>query len=150
MSPENCLGVFERVVPDEQGRVRYHYVLVDFLCRAGSWEPSRGDDAQEAQWFLQEELAGLELAAETEEVIRKGLRRSRVGVVVSPWQACMDPDRTPRLAEGSTPDPPIGGQRVFEPTSIRRLVIRTSPRICVHSETMLPTTCPTGCSGSWP
>ena len=30
----------------------------------------------------------------------------------------------------------------LEPTSIRRLVIRTSPRICVHSETMLPTTCP--------
>src|ERR1039458_10680451 len=33
-------------------------------------------------------------------------------------------------------------QRALEPTSIRRLVIRTSPRICVHSETMLPTTCP--------
>src|SRR3981081_4569578 len=32
--------------------------------------------------------------------------------------------------------------RVFEPTSIKRLVMRTSPRICVHSETMLPTTCP--------
>src|ERR1035437_4330108 len=33
-------------------------------------------------------------------------------------------------------------QRSFEPTSIKRLVIRTSPRIWVHSETMLPTTCP--------
>src|SRR5579872_448967 len=30
----------------------------------------------------------------------------------------------------------------FEPTSISRLVIRTSPIICVHSETILPTTCP--------
>jgi len=30
----------------------------------------------------------------------------------------------------------------LDPTSIKRLVIRTRPRICVHSETMLPTTCP--------
>src|SRR6267142_1132016 len=30
----------------------------------------------------------------------------------------------------------------LEPTSMRRLVIRTIPRICVHSDTMLPTTCP--------
>src|ERR1700733_2125378 len=29
---------------------------------------------------------------------------------------------------------------VFDPTSISRLVIRMRPRICVHSETMLPTT----------
>src|SRR4051794_18245926 len=30
----------------------------------------------------------------------------------------------------------------LEFTSIRRFVISTSPRTCVHSETMLPTTCP--------
>src|SRR5450631_4211656 len=30
----------------------------------------------------------------------------------------------------------------FDPTSIKILVIHTSPRICVHSDTMLPTTCP--------
>src|ERR1022692_529010 len=35
-----------------------------------------------------------------------------------------------------------GGAFSFEPTSSSRLVISTSPRICVHSETMLPTTCP--------
>src|SRR3984893_8321874 len=40
--------------------------------------------------------------------------------------------------------------RVLEPTSINRLVIRTSPRICVHSETMLPTTCPHFPLGSIP
>jgi hypothetical protein len=30
----------------------------------------------------------------------------------------------------------------FERGSISRFVIRTSPKTCVHSETMLPTTCP--------
>lgn len=33
-------------------------------------------------------------------------------------------------------------QRCFEPTSIQRFVIKTRPRICLHSETMFPTTCP--------
>ena|SRR5882762_3134896 len=75
IEPGELLGVFERVVPDEQGRVRYHYVLVDFLCRRVAGNPAAADDAQEAQWFLQEELAGLELAAETEEVIRKGFEK---------------------------------------------------------------------------
>src|SRR5260370_1104453 len=36
----------------------------------------------------------------------------------------------------------IDCQRALEPTSIRRLVMRMNPRICVHSETMLPTTWP--------
>ena len=27
------LGVYERVIRGDQGRVRYHYVLIDFLCR---------------------------------------------------------------------------------------------------------------------
>ena len=33
VEPGELLGVFERVIPDEQGRMRYHYVLIDFLCR---------------------------------------------------------------------------------------------------------------------
>src|SRR5271169_4138219 len=33
VEPSDLLGVFDRVLLDEQGRVRYHYVLIDFLCR---------------------------------------------------------------------------------------------------------------------
>lgn len=33
-------------------------------------------------------------------------------------------------------------QRCFEPTSIQRLAIETRPRICLHSEPIVPTTCP--------
>src|SRR5271155_1543557 len=28
------LGVYERVIRNDEGRVRYHFVLIDFLCRA--------------------------------------------------------------------------------------------------------------------
>ena len=43
-------GVIDRVVRDRDGRVRYHYVLVDYLALATSDVICAGDDAAEAQW----------------------------------------------------------------------------------------------------
>ncbi len=76
VEPGELLGVFERVVPDEQGKMRYHYVLIDFLCNRLAGELLAGDDAEEVGWFRREELAALELARETEEVILKGFEKA--------------------------------------------------------------------------
>jgi 8-oxo-dGTP diphosphatase len=73
------LGVFERVVLGEQERVRYHYVLIDFLCRKLAGELSAADDATEAGWFAAAQLADLKLAADTEAVIRKGFEKAARG-----------------------------------------------------------------------
>ena len=43
-------GVIDRVVRDREGRVRYHYVLVDYLALAASDTICAGSDAAEAQW----------------------------------------------------------------------------------------------------
>jgi len=76
IEPGELMGVFERVVPDEQGRMRYHYVLIDFLCRRIAGELAAADDAEEARWFSREELSSLGLAQETEDVILKGFEKS--------------------------------------------------------------------------
>jgi|ERR1700757_2496023 8-oxo-dGTP diphosphatase len=76
IEPTELLGVFERVIPDQAGRMQYHYVLIDFLCRRKSGELVAADDAEEARWFRREELATLGLAAETEEVILKGFEKA--------------------------------------------------------------------------
>jgi 8-oxo-dGTP diphosphatase len=76
VEPGELLGVFERVVPDEHGKMRYHYVLIDFLCSRVAGELLAGDDAEEVGWFRREELAALELARETEEVILKGFEKA--------------------------------------------------------------------------
>jgi 8-oxo-dGTP diphosphatase len=67
------LGVFERVVRDDDGRVRYHYVLIEFLCRVVSGELVAGSDAADVRWFGRAELGALGLAADTREVIEKGM-----------------------------------------------------------------------------
>jgi len=71
------LGVFDRVVPDEEGQIRYHYVLIDFLCRRVSGRLRAGDDAEDADWFQAAELDELGLAPETRKVILKGFERAR-------------------------------------------------------------------------
>ena len=70
----DLLGVFDRIVKDEEGSVLYHYVLVDFLCRRTSGELSAGGDAVDAKWFTAEEVDELGLADDTAGVIRQGLK----------------------------------------------------------------------------
>jgi len=69
------LGVYERVIHDDDGRVRYHYVLIDFLCRPAGGEMKAGSDAAEVGWFGREELPALKLAYDANDVVRKGLAR---------------------------------------------------------------------------
>jgi 8-oxo-dGTP diphosphatase len=65
------LGIFERLVPDETGRIRYHYVLMDFLCRRVDGTLVAASDAADVRWFKPEELEDLKLAPDTLAVIRK-------------------------------------------------------------------------------
>ncbi len=44
---QEMLGVYERVIPGEGGRIRYHYVLIDFLCRRLGGEFSAASDASD-------------------------------------------------------------------------------------------------------
>jgi ADP-ribose pyrophosphatase YjhB (NUDIX family) len=69
------LGVYERVIRDAEGRVRYHYVLIDFLCRPASGDLNAGSDAADVRWFTRDELPALNLAHDANDVVLKGLAR---------------------------------------------------------------------------
>jgi 8-oxo-dGTP diphosphatase len=43
-------GVLDRVIRDGEGRVRYHWVLVDYLAVARGGTLCAGDDAADARW----------------------------------------------------------------------------------------------------
>jgi 8-oxo-dGTP diphosphatase len=49
-------GVLDRVVKDAAGRVRYHWVLVDFLAVARGGTLCAGDDAADARWVPIDEV----------------------------------------------------------------------------------------------
>ncbi len=73
---DEMLGVYERVIRDDAKRVRYHYVLVDFLCRVVSGDLKAGSDAADVRWFTRDELPALNLAYDANDVVRKGLSRT--------------------------------------------------------------------------
>lgn len=70
------LGVYDRIVQDAEGRPRYHYVLIDFLCRKTAGELHAAGDAADARWFTRSDLAGLQLPEDTADVIKLGFEKS--------------------------------------------------------------------------
>ena len=69
------LGVYERLIQGDEGRMRYHYVLIDFLCRPVAGDLNAGSDAADVRWFTRDELPVLKLADDTNDVVLKGLAR---------------------------------------------------------------------------
>lgn len=63
--------VVERIFHDAQGRVEYHYVLLDYLCQGELIDPRAGDDAAEARWVELAALEGAGLTPDTAQIVRK-------------------------------------------------------------------------------
>jgi len=64
-------GVIDRIVKDDAGRVRYHYVLVDYLAYPDSMDVQAGSDAAEAQWFALDRVAELDTTPGLLDMIRR-------------------------------------------------------------------------------
>ena len=75
VEPLELLTVFDRVERDDEG-VRYHFVIVDYLCRWLSGEARAGSDAREIAWVAPAELASYDLPPKVREVVEAALRLS--------------------------------------------------------------------------
>lgn len=58
-------GVFEPITHDAEGRVEYHYVVVDFWASHVAGTPVAADDAADVAWFALDALPQRELLADT-------------------------------------------------------------------------------------
>ncbi len=67
-------GVFERIVRDAQGRLEYHYILLDYLCRVSGGSLRHGTDATAVAWVTPDELAEYPLTSGTREFLEQALR----------------------------------------------------------------------------
>jgi ADP-ribose pyrophosphatase YjhB (NUDIX family) len=71
------IETFDRIHRDAEGRVRFHFVIVDYLCSAGHGEPVAGTDAEAVAWARADELDRYQVNAHAAAVIRKGLLLAR-------------------------------------------------------------------------
>ena len=72
----DLLGVYDRVLRDDNGRTLYHYVLIDFLCHRVEGKARAADDADEIRWFTAQEAGEMALPEDTAEVIRLGFQKA--------------------------------------------------------------------------
>ena len=69
VKPLRLFGVYERIMPDAEGRTEYHYLLIDYVCKVSGGKIRAADDVSNVRWVRQPELDEYQLTAGTREVI---------------------------------------------------------------------------------
>ena len=69
LQPLRLAEVFQRIMRDAEGKVEYHYVLADYLCKPKGGELKAGDDAGSVAWVAVPRLGDLLLTEGTKEVV---------------------------------------------------------------------------------
>ncbi len=64
------VAVVDSIRPDEEGRIRSHYTLIDLAGEWRSGELRPGDDAEDCRWVALDELDDYRLWSETDRIIR--------------------------------------------------------------------------------
>jgi 8-oxo-dGTP diphosphatase len=74
VKPLRVVEIFQRILRDATGRVEYHYVLVDYLCRVAGGVLKAQDDVSRAEWVPRSGLRRYEITEGTLPVIEKAFR----------------------------------------------------------------------------
>lgn len=75
--PGEVVFVFDRILREE-GEVRYHYVIVDYLCEYVSGTPRPGSDAEEVALVPPDALGAYDIPEQALAVVLDGFRRCGV------------------------------------------------------------------------
>lgn len=75
VDPYSMFEIFERVIPDADGRLEYHYVLIDYLCRRVSGEAAAASDVSRVAWVAEQNLREFRLTEGTLGVIERAFAK---------------------------------------------------------------------------
>lgn len=76
VEPGEVVATSDLIERDAQGRIRYHYVLLDLAARYSSGEPVAATDALEVRWVTAAELNRLDVIPRLLPVLRLALCQS--------------------------------------------------------------------------
>src|SRR5574337_2065158 len=68
--------VVERMIPDTDGRLQYHYVILDYRARWLQGELTASEEIEDARWVEPDRLDEYRMTRGTADVIRRLLARS--------------------------------------------------------------------------
>ena len=67
--------IFERIMPDAEGRPEYHYVLMDYLCRVVGGKLAAASDVSGAAWVSEQNLRDYRLTEGTLAVVERAFAK---------------------------------------------------------------------------
>jgi 8-oxo-dGTP diphosphatase len=67
--------IFERIIPDAEGKTEYHYVLIDYLCRAVGGRLEAASDVSRVEWVAEHNLRDYRLTEGTLAVIERAFAK---------------------------------------------------------------------------
>ncbi|KYH38502.1 MAG: hypothetical protein AYL28_003480 [Candidatus Bathyarchaeota archaeon B23] len=67
----DLLGVVDKIVRDEGGRIRFHFVILDYLAEVRGGRLRASSDALEARWVRREELPQYRMSPTLVELLRR-------------------------------------------------------------------------------
>jgi 8-oxo-dGTP diphosphatase len=73
----DLIEVFERIFLDAEGRHRYHFVILDYLCAGAGGEAHAGSDVTEVAWATEDELPRYSLSPTATRVLQKAFQMAR-------------------------------------------------------------------------
>ena len=73
----DLVAALDRVIFDRNGRVEYHYILLDFLCEVVGGRLNAGTDADECRFVAMEDLGLYDMTRGTEEVIKRAFEKAK-------------------------------------------------------------------------
>jgi ADP-ribose pyrophosphatase YjhB (NUDIX family) len=80
IEPVRFYEFFERIMRDAEGRIEYHYVLADYICRVVGGALLPASDVSRAAWVRRNDLGNYKITEGTRAVIEKvysDVRRTR-------------------------------------------------------------------------
>jgi ADP-ribose pyrophosphatase YjhB (NUDIX family) len=75
VDPLSIFEVFERIMPDAEGRPEYHYVLIDYLCRPAGGRLQAASDASRVAWVSEQNLHDYRLTEGTLDVVQRAFAK---------------------------------------------------------------------------
>ena len=75
VEPLSIFEVFERIMPDAQGRAEYHYVLIDYVCRPVGGRLEAASDVSRAAWVSEQNLGDYRLTEGTLSVVERAFAK---------------------------------------------------------------------------
>ncbi len=75
IEPLSMFEVFERIMPDTDGRPEYHYVLIDYLCRVVGGRLAAASDVSQTAWVAEQNLGEYRLTEGTLAVMERAFAK---------------------------------------------------------------------------